>query len=139
MKKSKGSVDEVFAGMLVLIVISILLMAYLNIMELVNRREDISQIARQYILRMETVGYLKPADRTTMEQALADMGMKAISLEGTSFSDVGYGNPVILMIQGELSADSLSSEGSSGSGLFQLVFQEKGFPINIKKMSTAKN
>ena len=132
--KKKGSVMDILSVGICILALSIIMMAYLNIMQLVNTKEDISQLARQYILRMETIGYLTSSDRTSLIHDLTELGMETINLEGTTTTDVGYGNPVVIIIKGNIKMDSVT-----GSSLFQFIFSEQAFEIVEKRMSTAKN
>ncbi|MDR2043213.1 MAG: hypothetical protein LBQ15_02385 [Clostridium sp.] len=134
MRKRQGSAMDVLPPVVCMLALSIVMLAYLNIMELVNRREDVGQIARQYILRMETAGCLGPQDRAAMLHALAEAGLESVTLDGTTLSGAGYGNPVVLCISGELAA-----EGVAGGSLFRMAFARQAFRVRVTKMSTAKN
>lgn len=134
MKKRDGSVLDVLSVLIVVIAVIILMTAFLNNMQLLEKKEDISQVSRRYILRMETVGYLESRDRTEMLYELEKLGMTEIDLTGTTLSDVGYGNPVTLIIKGKLPGSVLS-----GSDLLKLMFTNQEWVITEKRMSTAKN
>lgn len=125
---------DMFTVCIGILAIAIIMMAYINIQQMISKKDDVSQLARQYILKMETVGYLRAEDKTQLIQRLTDTGMTDINLAGTTVTNVGYGNPVVLIIEGKLYMDKLS-----GGDLFQMVFEKQGFPITEKRMSTAKN
>lgn len=134
MNKNKGSILEFLSPMLCFLAFAIIVTAFFNNMKTVSEKEDVSQVARQYILRMETVGYLTDSDRASMIQTLTDMGVSNIDINGTTVSDVGYGNPIILSIKGTLKMSILN-----GDSFTAFSFTEIDAPIYEKRMSTAKN
>lgn len=133
-KKREGSVLDVLSVMVAVVASAVIMMAYLNIMQLHELKDSVSQLSRHYILRMETFGYLTAADRTQLLRELQELGATEVDLSGTTTTDVGYGNPVYLDIRCNLHAEDLVT-----GDLFRLYFQDKGFPVNEKRMSTAKN
>lgn len=104
-------------GMCTLAMTAVML-AYMGNIQLIGQKMAISQTSRKYILKMETVGYLEPADRTGLLQELTDLGATEVSLSGTTVNPAGYGMPVCIHIQGKLGEIH--------------VFEEK-------RVSTAKN
>lgn len=50
------------------------------------------------MLTMETMGYLDPANQTTLVQELSDLQVTDIDLTGSTMSDAEYGNAVYLQI-----------------------------------------
>lgn len=134
MNKNKGSMMDFLSPLLCFLAFTIIVTGFFNVMKTISQKDEVSQVARQYILRMETVGYLTDSDRVSLIHTLADMGVSNIDLTGTTTSDVGYGNPIILNISGTLKMSSLD-----GSNLTNFVFQETEAPINERRMSTAKN
>ena len=89
------------AGICVL-AMTILMLAYLENAGLIQQKLEINQIARKYILRMETVGLLETEDRNKLCAELAAAGVTELSLDGTTLVQVGYGEPIVLWIQGKL-------------------------------------
>ena len=73
-------------------------------------KTEISQLARKYILRMETVGYLTTEDNTSLCQELSAAGVTEINLSGTTQSEVSYGVPITLQISGKLKGEYLFEE-----------------------------
>lgn len=134
MNKSKGSIMDFMSPLLCFLAFTIIATAFFSIMKTVSNKDEVSQVARQYILRMETVGYLTDSDRTSMIQTLTDIGVSNIDISGTTTSDVGYGNPIILSIKGTLKMSSLN-----GDDLAEFGFIENDTPIYERRMSTAKN
>jgi uncharacterized Rossmann fold enzyme len=86
-----------------------LMLAYMGNVELVFKKAAVGQLARKYILRMETVGGLTDADRTALLQELEELGATEVTLEGTSVR-AAYGEPIELRIQGKLKEEYEFSE-----------------------------
>lgn len=90
------------AAGLCLLAMTAVMVAYLGCVRLIQQKTQISQIARKYILRMETVGMLTDADRNALCSELEAAGATQIQLEGTTVWQVNYGEPITLQIQGKL-------------------------------------
>ncbi len=134
MKKREGSILDVLTVLVSILAMSVVMVAYLSNVQIVSVKEDISQVGRKYILRMETVGYLTATDRAYMNQELAALGLTNISLSGTTMSDVGYGNPITLKISGRIQGREMI-----GNDLFSITFGPREYEIVEKRVSTAKN
>lgn len=134
-KKSEGSVLDVLSAGICILAISIMMMAYLNSMELVNSKAEISQLARKYILSMETVGYLTPEKKQDLEQDLTRLGIGKINLSGTTLQEVSYGNAIILSISGVIYGQEIQTK----KGLLGTMFLKKEYPFQELRMSTAKH
>ena len=89
------------AACLCMLAMTVLMLAYMDNVSLIFQKAAIGQLARKYILRMETGGELTEADRTTLLQELDSLGATEVTLEGTS-GQTGYGEPVELRIRGKL-------------------------------------
>jgi len=87
---------------LCILAMTVVMLAYMDNVQLIQQKMEVSQLARQYILRMETVGYLTPPDRTVLTSQLQEIGVSEIDYEGTTMSAVGYGEAVVLQIKGKL-------------------------------------
>lgn len=133
-RNQNGTILDILSVFIMVIALSVLMIGYLNTMRLLQQKEDINQIARKYILRMETIGYLKNADRVELVQDLTALGITEIDLTGTTLADVGYGNPITLSIQGNIKGQELNN-----GDILNILFEHKEYPFIHKKMSTAKN
>ena len=76
------------------------MISFADCVRLINVKASVSQVSRQYILKMETYGYLTEGDRDNLIDSLAEAGLTNISLAGTDMSEVGYGNEIKLYISG---------------------------------------
>ncbi len=117
MKKEEGNVGELVATGLCLLAMTILMFSYLNFVKVLQQKEQVSQMARKYILRMETVGMLTLEDELELQRELADVGVVELSLQGSTMWQVPYGEGIVLQIKGRL---------------------EGGYEFVEKRVSTAK-
>ena len=74
----------------------------MDCMALVSRKTAAGQIARNYILRMETAGYLTQADEGRLREELAQNGITDIDLTGTTKEQMVYGSEITLRIYGKI-------------------------------------
>ena len=115
--KNDGSVGDVMPMCIFVICIAFVMISFADCVRLINVKSSVSQISRQYILKMETYGYLTDGDRDGLVDSLAETGLRNISLAGTDMSEVGYGNEIKLYISGST---------------------EEGYEIREYRTSTAK-
>ena len=118
LKKQKGNVMDVMSTGICILAMSALVLFYLQIMGMITQKQEVSQLTRKYILRMETVGYLTADDAAFFSNELSGIGISELSLEGTTMNRVGYGEPISLRVRGKLKGG--------------VTFEER-------KVSTAKN
>lgn len=134
-KKRKGNVVDVLTVGIFVLGMTVLMIAYLGNIRLMEQKDEISQIARKYILRMETVGYLTGNDRVQMSQELSVLGAENLDFTGTTMNQVNYGEPIVLVIRGTISGQNVIVSGE----LLGSVFEEKQYTFEERRMSTAKN
>ncbi len=101
-KKEKGSIGDLMASCICMLLMSVLLLSYMDSVRLLDRKTQINQIARKYILRMETVGMLTDGDRALLLRELSEAGASEVSLEGSTGGQAGYGEEIVLCIRGKL-------------------------------------
>lgn len=118
MKKEKGNVGDIMITGLCMLAMTVVMLSYMDNVQLIQQKTEVSQLARKYILRMETVGYLTRQDRTKLTAELQALGVTEIDYAGTTVNEVEYGDALTLQIQGKLRE--------------QYVFTEQ-------RVSTAKN
>lgn len=118
LKKQKGNVTDILSTCICILAMSALLMFYLQSYGVIMQKQEVSQLARKYILRMETVGCLTAEDKVKLDMELTEIGIENISFGSTTVNRVGYGEPIMLFISGTL---------------------EGGFAFEERKVSTAKN
>ncbi len=130
----RGTVGELITAGMCVIAMTIMMTAFLGNIRLLDQKEKVGQIARKYILRMETVGYLTANDRQSMLTELAAIGAKEVDLSGSTVNRVDYGSPVILKISGKIDGVELL-----GSDLLGMLFAPRQYAFEESRMSTAKN
>ena len=118
MKKKNGTVADLMAAGLCMLAMMAVILSYMGNAKLIGQKEQVSQIARKYILKMETQGVLTDADRIALAAELELAGVTDLRLDGTTVVPVAYGEQVVLMIRGKLG---------------------DGYEFEEKKVSTAKH
>ena len=98
------------ASGLCMLAMTVVMLFYMGDVSLVNRKAAVSQIARKYILRMETTGELTEADRTALSQELESLGVTELDLSGTTMDRVDYGDTIVLVIRGKLEGEHAFEE-----------------------------
>lgn len=134
MKKDKGNLVNLFTPILTIMALAVILIFFTGWMANISARDNVYQLSRRYILRMETQGCLDSALENSLRTDLAHAGMSNISLTGTTTSEVDYGNVIVLKITGDLDINSYST-----TGFLKLVRNQATLPISIELASTAKN
>lgn len=118
MRKQSGSVGDLMITGICILAMTAVMLAYVDSVSLLKQKDDVGQLARRYILRMETVGYLTAGDRTLLTADLEAAGVTEIDYTGTTLSPVTYGEMIALEIKGKL---------------------EGKYDFTEKRISTAKN
>ena len=105
MKQEKGSIGDILSAGICMLAMTVLMFAYMDDVRLIHRKSEVSQIARQYILKMETVGYLTEEDRIRLGRELDAAGVTELELAGTTMDPVAYGDIITLEIKGRLEGE----------------------------------
>ncbi len=134
MKKDKGNLIRIFPAIFTVAAVAVMIVFYTGWMANVSRKDEVKQVARSYILSMETEGYLSSAMENSLMNDLASKGLENIDLAGTTRTEVSYGNAVFLCIKGDLRVNTYTT-----TGLFQLIRGGTTLPVAIEMESTAKN
>ena len=106
----EGNIGDLLSVLLCILAMTIVMTTFLNLVQLVNQKTMVGQLARNYVLRMETVGYLKPEDETALRQELEGYGITEITLEGTTRTPVTYGAEITLCIAGKIGGEHVFVE-----------------------------
>ena len=101
-KKEAGNIGELLTMGLCVLALTVVMCGYLENMQMIGKKAAIGQLARGYLLRMETVGHLEGADRVRLTTELESLGLTRIDYEGSTLEPAGYGNRIILQIHGKL-------------------------------------
>ncbi|MCM1185187.1 MAG: hypothetical protein NC251_07130 [Lachnoclostridium sp.] len=116
--KSRGNIGDILSMGFCILAMTIVMGAYLDNVEVIWQKSHIGQIARNYILKMETEGGMTPEDEIMLIQELDALGITDIDLSGTTFGETKYGERVSLNIRGKLKG---------------------GYEFEESRVSTAKN
>ena len=116
MRKEAGTVGELLSVTLCMLAITVLLTNYMDCIQVLQQKLQVSQIARKYILKMETVGGLNVEEEFRLQEELEALGIAGIQIEATDAGQVTYGEEILLQIWGEL---------------------ENGYTFSEKRVSTA--
>lgn len=132
-KKKKASMIE---NMLVMMINMVVMCAFLVIIfgafSGISDKWGMRQTAREYMLIMETEGYLPAADQTALVAELESYGLYNISLSGTTMREVNYGDRIYLKISGTYNENVLAFAG----GISRV--SDHPVTITINRQTTAK-
>ena len=117
-KKEEGNTGDFLATLMVLLAMTVMVLSYMELTDVVQDKMKISQLARKAILEMETCGYLEHGSEVKLIENLEMLGVTDIELQGTTMEEIGYGETIAIQIRGKI-------KGTYG-------FQES-------RVSTAKN
>lgn len=133
-KKDKGMLDQFLPAIVVIVLLAVLWTGSMITASNINRSNDIQQVARTYLLQMETDGYLTEENTGLLLNDLAALDMINIDLTGTSFTDVGYGNQVRLVIRGKVNLKDIKFQSFATP-----MMTGRQADVVINKVSIAKN
>lgn len=105
MRKRKGNIGDIMLTGICMLAMLVMLLSCFECVELLNSKAAVGQLARKYILQMETCGYLSGQARAALSVELSELGVTEISFEGTTFNEVSYGDSIALEIQGKLKGE----------------------------------
>jgi hypothetical protein len=133
-RKDQGFVEKLLPVLLSTGMVFGLVLLSGRFSEMLRNRERINQIARAYLLEMETLGYLPNDQKFQLQETLEACGLTDISFGGTTLSEAEYGDIIYLMISGTLEVDLQVS----------IPFVEKNdiawdIPLQLRMVSTAKH
>lgn len=131
-KCAVGNMIIIMIGMFLMLVVfyfGILLSANINIAVKKTR------IEREFIMKMESQGYLTSSAMTKLIDELTGIGVSDIDLTGTTLSPVGYGNEIVLCVKGMIAINIVT-----GADINDWKFLKGGGKVNfsIYQTSTAK-
>ena len=134
-RKREGSALDFLSVCICILAMYIVVTAYFYCSDLLLRKGQVSQVARCYILKMETVGCLTEGDKNRMLAELQSIGLQGIDLTGSTMNPVEYGDSVILHIRGKIQGKMWGENHD----LFQSIFTVREVPVEEMRMSTAKH
>ena len=98
----EGSIGDLLSVGICILAMVTVMSYFLDCVRLVNEKTEVGQMARTYVLRMETVGYLTDEDEALLRKELETRNIQDICLDGTTKRPVGYGAEIRLKITGKV-------------------------------------
>lgn len=92
----EGNVVDQLGSIIVMMFIFAMILAFAAYGNSVQKRLNIDNIAKQYLYAMEQNGFLSEDDQKSMSDKLADIGVTIVNFDGTTDTQVAYGDEVIL-------------------------------------------
>ncbi len=123
-------------NMLVMMINMVVMCAFLVIIfgafSGISDKWGMRQTTREYMLIMETEGYLPASDQTALIAELESYGLYNISLSGMTMREVNYGDQIYLKISGTYNKNVLAFVGG--------ISKVSNHPvtITINRQTTAK-
>lgn len=131
-KKPASVIENMLVLLLEMIIVCAMLVVIFGAFAGISDKWGMRQVAREYLLIMETEGYLSARDQASMIAELESYGLYNISLSGTTTREVEYGERIYLCISGTYDDNILSFAG----GLSKVT--ENPVQITINRQTTAK-
>ena len=87
--KQPGNIGELLTMGMCVLALTVVMLNYLQNVQLLQAKENVGQLARAYLLKMETVGYLEPAEQAHLTAELETAGLTEIDYEGSTLEPAG--------------------------------------------------
>lgn len=131
-KKQASMIENMLVMMINMVVMCGFLVIIFGAFSGISDKWGMRQTAREYMLIMETEGYLPAADQTALIAELESYGLYNISLSGTTMREVNYGDRIYLKISGTYNENILAFAG----GISKV--SDHPVTITINRQTTAK-
>lgn len=131
-KKPASMIENMLVMMINMVVMCAFLVIIFGAFSGISDKWGMRQTAREYMLIMETEGYLPAADQTALIAELESYGLYNISLSGTTMREVNYGDRIYLKISGTYNENVLAFAG----GISRV--SDHPVTITINRQTTAK-
>ena len=131
-KKPASMIENMLVMMINMVVMCAFLVIIFGAFSSISDKWGMRQTAREYMLIMETEGYLPAADQTALIAELESYGLYNISLSGTTMREVNYGDRIYLKISGTYNENVLAFAG----GISRV--SDHPVTITINRQTTAK-
>ena len=108
-KKKEGSIDKFAVPLIMIIAFAICIILNINTSYSLENKDKVDTISREYLLKMETQGYLVTSDKVELVNELQALGVKNISISPSCFLKVDYGKRVTLDFSCEIPIKSMEN------------------------------
>lgn len=133
-KKDKGTVIKNVITLLCFLMFAYLVISGLESVLISSKKNKIDDITRNYMLKMETEGYLTPELENGFIRELTELEITNISTVGSTKTDIGYGNDIYLMFKGTTKVLAYNMNDK-----FEIVKTLENVEVSRTKKSTSKN
>ena len=131
-KKNASVIENMLVALIGIVMMTAFLVIIFGAMSSISDKWAMRQVAREYMLIMETEGYLSSTDQVALITELEDCGLYNISLNGTTVHEVKYGDRIYLNISGTYNDNVLAFAG----GISNVADHKTS--ITIQRQTTAK-
>lgn len=131
-KKPASMIENMLVMMINMVVMCAFLVIIFGAFSGISDKWGMRQTVREYMLIMETEGYLPAADQTALIAELESYGLYNISLSGTTMREVNYGDRIYLKISGTYNENVLAFAGGISRA------SDHPVTITINRQTTAK-
>lgn len=131
-KKPASIIENTLVLLLEMIIVCAMLVVIFGAFASISDKWGMRQVAREYLLIMETEGYLSGTDQANLIADLEGYGLYNVSLAGTTTSEVDYGDRIYLCISGTYDDNILAFAG----GISKIT--ENPVRVTINRQTTAK-
>ena len=131
-KEQASMIENMLVMMINMVVMCAFLVIIFGAFSGISDKWGMRQTTREYMLIMETEGYLPASDQTALIAELESYGLYNISLSGMTMREVNYGDQIYLKISGTYNKDVLAFVGG--------ISKVSNHPvtITINRQTTAK-
>ncbi|MEZ3422802.1 MAG: hypothetical protein K1W39_03705 [Lachnospiraceae bacterium] len=131
-KEQASMIENMLVMMINMVVMCAFLVIIFGAFSGISDKWGMRQTTREYMLIMETEGYLPASDQTALIAELESYGLYNISLSGTTMREVNYGDQIYLKISGTYNKNVLAFVGG--------ISKVSNHPvtITINRQTTAK-
>lgn len=131
-KEQASMIENMLVMMINMVVMCAFLVIIFGAFSGISDKWGMRQTTREYMLIMETEGYLPASDQTALIAELESYGLYNISLSGMTMREVNYGDQIYLKISGTYNKNVLAFVGG--------ISKVSNHPvtITINRQTTAK-
>lgn len=148
-KRERGTIDHFLPGFIIIVVAFMLYLMYVDVASVITIRDNADMLTREYVLRMESTGWLDGASAQNLVTQLEGLSSGSFVVENVKISGsveqyntsivtsgvpgpVGYANPITLTITGDI-IDTKNDTQALGIHIFS-----SDYKLSVSKQSTAK-
>ena len=131
--------QDILPSIMIVIVSCIMLTAFIYILAMMQKCEDVKQLGRKYILVMESEGSLSDVQKAALVGELKDLGIREDTIEfdsATTTSKVRYGETVKLIFS--VKVPLISTNKDREENLWNMAMSSTMQTYKVSIASTAK-